>query len=116
MLVSLETTRRVAMLSTAALFLAVTLGMATAKAVGATPIHSTCYGLGGTIGSYEWAVDEDGNYTDAIYIDECALEDLGAGPTDYERVLEHEWGHAAGVPHSSEPSDTMYPVLLIEGT
>ena len=116
MLVTLETTRRVAKLSVATLFWAVTLAMAAAMPAGATPIYNTCYGLGGDLGSYEWAVDEDGNYTDVIHIDECALEDLGGGPTDYERVLEHEQGHAAGVPHSSEPSDTMHPVLWIEGT
>ena len=82
----------------------------------ATPIYSTCYGLDGNVGSYNWEVDENGNYTDAIYIDECALEDMGAGPNDYARLLEHERGHAAGLDHSGEAYDTMYPVLWIQGT
>ncbi len=112
MLMTVETMCRVAKLSVATLLLAV----ATAMPAGATPVYGNCYGLGGYVGSYEWAVDEYGNYTDAIYIDECALEDLGAGPTDYDRVLEHEQGHADGLDHSSDPSDTMYPVIMMEGT
>lgn len=116
MLVTVGTIRRVAELSVAALLLAVALVVGAAMPAGATPIYSTCNGLGGDVGFYEWAVDEYGNYTDAIYIDECALTDLGAGSTDYERVLEHESGHAAGLPHSSDTSDTMYPVMVIEGT
>ena len=112
---TVETVRRGAKLSVATLLLGAALGVATAKPASATPTYSTCYGLGSDVGYYEWAVDEQGNFTDAIYIDECALEDLGAGPTDYERVLDHEMGHASGLPHSSDVSDTMYPVLFIEG-
>ncbi len=82
---------------------------------GATPSYSTCYELGSNIGLYEWAVDENGNFTDAIYIDNCALDDLGAGPYDYGRVLEHEQGHAQGLSHSHVPYDTMYPEMLITG-
>jgi hypothetical protein len=115
-MVTVETVRRGAKLSVASILLGAALGLATAKPASATPISYTCYGLGGDVGYYEWAVDEQGNHTDAIYIDECALDDLGAGPTDYEKVLEHESGHAAGLPHSSDTSDTMYPVLWIEGT
>ena len=114
-MVTVEAVPRLAMLSVATLLLAVTLAVATAKPASATPVYSTCYGLGNEVGAYEWAVDEQGNFTDAIYIDNCALDNLGAGPTDYERVLEHETGHAAGLPHSSDTSDTMYPVLLVEG-
>ncbi len=92
------------------------LAAITAVPAGATPVYGTCHGLDGYVGSYEWAVDEYGNYTDAIYIDECALEDLGAGPYDYDRVLEHELGHADGLDHSSDSFDTMYPVIMMEGT
>ncbi|MCA1718728.1 MAG: matrixin family metalloprotease [Actinobacteria bacterium] len=108
---TLETTYRVAKLSIATLLLA----MATAMPADATPIYNTCYELGGSVGYYEWAVDEHGNFTDAIYLDNCALDDLGAGPSDYEQVLEHEQGHAQGLSHSSAPSDTMYPEMLITG-
>ena len=115
-MVTIETVHRGAKRSVAAILLGAALGLATAKPASATPIYNTCYGLGGNVGYYEWAVDEQGNHTDAIYIDECALQDLGAGPMDYEKVLEHESGHAAGLTHSSYTSDAMYPVLWIEGT
>ena len=115
-MVTVETGRRVAKLFVGTILLGTALALATAKPASATPVYSTCYGLGSDVGAYEWAVDEQGNYSDAIYIDECALGDLGAGPTDYEKVLEHESGHAAGLPHSTDTSDTMYPVLWIEGT
>ncbi len=111
MIVTLETICKVAKLSVATLLVA----MATAMPAGAIPVYSTCYELGGDVGYYEWALDGHGNYTDAIYIDECALEDLGAGPYDYERVLAHEVGHANGESHSSDPSETMYPQLQIWG-
>jgi hypothetical protein len=114
-MVTVTAIRRGARLFVATLFLGAALAVATTKTASATPTYSTCYGLGDDIGSYEWAVDEQGNFTDAIYVDECALEDLGAGPMDYERVLEHEMGHASGLPHSSDASNLMYPVLLIEG-
>jgi len=110
-LVTVETMYWTAKLSVATLLLA----MATAMPAGATPVYSTCYELGGDVGYYEWAVDEHGNFTDAIYIDNCALDDLGAGAYDYERVLEHEQGHAQGLSHSSVPSGTMYPEMLITG-
>ncbi len=115
-MMKVETGRRGAKLFVGAILLGAALALTIAKPASATPVYSTCYGLGGDVGSYEWAVDEQGNQTDAIYIDECALDDLGAGPADYEKVLEHESGHAAGLPHSLDTSDTMYPVLWIEGT
>ena len=115
MLVTLSTTRRVAKLSVATLFWAMTLAMATAMPAGATPIYSVCY-PGVELGYYEWYADSQGNFTDSIGINDCALESMGAGPEDYQRVLEHELGHAQGLSHSDAPSDTMYPELYIWGT
>jgi hypothetical protein len=60
----------------------------------------------------------DLNYADrydSIGINDCALESLGAGQTDRDRVIAHELGHAQGHSHSTDPSDTMYPEMQIWG-
>jgi Matrixin len=79
------------------------------------PVYSSCW-PGDQTGYYHWEVDANGNFNHYIEINECALERLGAGPQDRERVIAHELGHAAGLSHSSDPSDTMYPVILMTGT
>jgi hypothetical protein len=50
-----------------------------------------------------------------ILLDVCAAQELGLGPTDIQRALEHEAGHARGLFHSDDPRDIMYPVLPITG-
>ncbi len=101
----------------AALVVAVVVGTTavTADDAYATPIYSTCYDGGNEIGYYEWYDDGQGNFTDGIYINECALDAMGAGPLDRQRVVQHELGHADGHDHSSDPYDVMYPQMVIWG-
>ena len=89
------------------------LGLAPDRAE-ATPVYSVCY-PGDEVGYYEWYDDGQGNFTDHIGINECALDRLGAGPIDRERVLEHELGHAAGYGHSDHADDTMHPYMVMWG-
>ncbi len=81
---------------------------------GYVPVYSTCF-AGSQVGYYSWYSD---GYTvsGAIYVNDCYLQSLGAGPNDRARVIEHEMGHAQGLPHSSDPSSVMYPVYTITGT
>lgn len=78
------------------------------------------YATGGQYSSeqlayYSWTNDGYATYG-TIAIDDCALDAMGAGPQDRERVLAHERGHANGLLHSDNPGDLMYPVVPITGT
>lgn len=113
---------RAAKLSAAGLVAAAALALAANEAQaqsqadtdGYVPTYSVCYATN-ELGFYSYTTD---GYTTegVIYINDCALQRLGAGPNDRQRVLEHEWGHAIGLPHSSDPSHYMYPYETITGT
>lgn len=81
---------------------------------GYVPVVSTCYGGYGT-GYYHW-VSDGYSVQGTIYVDDCLLRDLGAGPNDRAHIIAHEQGHAAGYGHSSDPYSVMYPTYTITGT
>jgi hypothetical protein len=109
-----ETTRKTIKLSVTTLLVAVSVAAATPDSAEATPIYSVCY-PGDEVGYYEWNDDGQGNFTDSIGINDCALDSMGAGPEDRARVQEHELEHAQGYGHSDDPYDVMYPQMLITG-
>ncbi len=83
---------------------------------GYVPVHSVCYSGTGYLAYYSWYSDGYGNVEGAVYVDDCLLADYGAGPYDRQRVIDHEMGHAFGLPHSSDPASYMYPHYTVTGT
>ncbi len=81
---------------------------------GYVPIYSVCYATN-EVGYYNYSWDAYGVYGE-ILINDCALDRLGAGPMDRQRVIAHELGHSRGLPHSSDPYDVMYPIFTPTGT
>ena len=113
--------RRVVGLSIVSLLVAATIAIMSASQAdaqtdsdGYVPVYSTCY-AGNQLGYYSWSFDGYATYG-VIYVNDCALQALGAGPTDRQRVIDHEWGHAMGYPHSTDPASSMYPMQIITGT
>ncbi len=90
------------------------VGVSVADSDGYVPVYYTCY-AGAELGYYDWYSDGYAVYG-SVTIDSCAMDALGAGPLDYERLMAHEFGHAAGYGHSLDPYDVMYHYLTIMGT
>ena len=91
-------------------------GLSFADTDGNVPIYSVCYSGYNYGAYYSWYTDGYGNVHGTISVDDCLLADYGAGPYDRQRIIAHEWGHAMGLPHSSDPSSYMYPYYVIAGT
>ena len=83
---------------------------------GYVPVYGVCYSGTGAFAYYSWYSDGYGNVDGAVYVDDCLLADYGAGPYDRQRVIDHEMGHAWGLPHSSDPASYMYPYYTPTGT
>jgi len=81
---------------------------------GYVPVYSACY-PGVELGYYDAYYDGYAVYG-TIYINDCALQRLGAGPYDREQIIAHEMGHARGLPHSPDPNSYMYWWYDITGT
>ncbi len=81
---------------------------------GHVPVYSACY-PGVELGYYEWYYDGYAVYG-TVYVNDCALARLGAGPNDRQHVIDHEMGHARGLAHSPDPSSYMYGYYEITGT
>ncbi len=83
---------------------------------GYVPVHSVCYSGTGYLAYYSWYSDGYGNVDGAVYVDDCLLADYGAGPFDRQRAIDHEMGHAFGLPHSPDPASHMYAYYTVTGT
>jgi Matrixin len=87
---------------------------------GHVPIYSVCFGglpSEPYVPGAAYIPQYNGSTVEGIILfDVCAAQELGLGPTDIQRALEHEAGHARGLLHSDDPQDIMYPVLPITGT
>jgi hypothetical protein len=128
---AVEKARRVAKLSVAGLFAVVSMVVASpafgsdvdpsfADSDGEVPVYEVCLPadpeLGEIGGGYVPLDDGFGGVAGLIFVNVCALEELGAGPNDIAYVIAHEMGHAQGLEHSDDPSDPMYPAYRITGT
>jgi hypothetical protein len=87
---------------------------------GLVPIYTVCFGTDSSepyVPGAGYIPYQNGDIVEGIILfDECVAEELGLGPTDIQRTIEHELGHARGLLHSDDPTDIMYPVIPITGT
>jgi hypothetical protein len=86
---------------------------------GLVPIYTVCFGTDSSepyVPGAAYIPYQNGDMVEGIILlDECVAEELGLGPTDIQRTIEHELGHARGLLHSDDPTDIMYPVVPITG-
>jgi hypothetical protein len=87
---------------------------------GLVPIYTVCFGTDSSepyVPGAAYIPYQNGDMVEGIILlDECVAEELGLGPTDIQRTIEHELGHARGLLHSDDPTDIMYPVVPVTGT
>ena len=86
---------------------------------GLVPIYTVCFGTDSSepyVPGAGYIPYQNGYIVEGIILlDECVAQELGLGPTDIQRTIEHELGHARGLLHSDDPTDIMYPVVPITG-
>lgn len=80
---------------------------------GYVSVYYACF-AGPSSGYYDWYSDGYAVYG-SITIDSCLMDSLGAGPFDYERVLSHEFGHAAGYGTATIPTTSCTPTNSSRG-
>ena len=81
---------------------------------GYVPLYHDC--LDNDLGALYVPYYDGTSIIGSIIINDCAIERFGVGPTDLQRLIEHEMGHAQGLLHSDDPNDIMYPYLPVTGT
>lgn len=81
---------------------------------GYVPIYNTC--RPDDVGAFYSPYYDGYAIYGSIIVNTCALERFGAGPRDYQRLVEHEMGHSRGLLHSSDPNDIMYSEVPVTGT
>lgn len=95
---------------------------APADSDGHIPVVSSCFaGNAGAIYKASWYVSPNGtpyNVQGVIYLNECRLAELGAGPQDRQNVIAHEKAHARGWDHheaSPKVNPAYSPIIWIYG-